>query len=156
MKTTRNYCAARQHEMPKASHTPTSTTHGNIQNLTRLYGYTGKTPIIRCIVSHGPMSRHNSVMCHITWAAPCENMSLGICGQRIPRSVCAFPQSNQGFRYPLRDIGHYRMYNREQMPEWDCACAGFIWMCIFHMFEGTFLARRDPNYILCSAYVSRS
>ena len=31
-------------------------------------------------------------------AAPCENMSSGICGQRRPGSDCADAQSDQGFR----------------------------------------------------------
>ena len=35
------------------------------------------------------------------WAASCENVSSGICGQRRPRSACPSAQSDQGLRCPL-------------------------------------------------------
>ena len=35
------------------------------------------------------------------WAALCENVSSGICGQRRPRSDCADAQSDQGLHCPL-------------------------------------------------------
>ena len=35
------------------------------------------------------------------WAGPCGNVSSGICGQRRPRSACAFAQSDQDRRSPL-------------------------------------------------------
>ena len=34
--------------------------------------------------------------CFFKWAAPCEYVSLGICGQRRPRSACASAQSDHG------------------------------------------------------------
>ena len=37
------------------------------------------------------------------WAVPCENLSSGICGQRRPRSDCAFAQSDQGLNCPLEE-----------------------------------------------------
>ena len=35
------------------------------------------------------------------WTAPCEHVSSGICGQRMPRSACASAQSDQVLHYPL-------------------------------------------------------
>ena len=37
-------------------------------------------------------------------AASSENVSLGICGQRRPRSACASAQSDQGIHCPLTEI----------------------------------------------------
>ena len=37
------------------------------------------------------------------WAAPCEKVYSGICGQRRPRSACASSQSDQGLRCPLTE-----------------------------------------------------
>ena len=42
--------------------------------------------------------------CMCIFAAPCENMSLGICGQRKPRLDCAFAQSDQGLHCPLTEL----------------------------------------------------
>ena len=39
----------------------------------------------------------------IIWALPCENVSLGICRQRRPRSDCASAQSDQGLRCLLTE-----------------------------------------------------
>ena len=39
----------------------------------------------------------------ILLAAPCENVSSGICGQRRPRSACASAQSYQGRHCPLTE-----------------------------------------------------
>ena len=39
-----------------------------------------------------------------TWAAPCENVSLGICGQRRPKSACTFTLSVN------RIIWHYSQW----------------------------------------------
>ena len=36
-------------------------------------------------------------------AVPCENVTLGICGQRNPRSDCADAQSDLGLRSPLTE-----------------------------------------------------
>ena len=40
---------------------------------------------------------------NIKLAAPCENRSLGICGQQRPRSACASIQSDQGLPCPLTE-----------------------------------------------------
>ena len=64
------------------------------------------------------------------WAAPIENVSAGICGQRRPRSDCASPQSDQGLHYPLTIIGYYKMYEwRANARMILCACAGYF--CAF-------------------------
>ena len=50
------------------------------------------------------------------WAALCENVSLGICGQRRPRSACASAQSDQGLHFPLTESLDTTDYmNDEQM-----------------------------------------
>ena len=44
------------------------------------------------------------------WAAPCENVSSNICGQRKPRSACASAQSDLGLCCPLTEslnTGHF-------------------------------------------------
>ena len=56
----------------------------------------------------------------LIWAALCENMSSGICGQQRPRSA----QADQGLRCPPTesfDIAEY--INDEQMPGLDFAHA---------------------------------
>ena len=51
------------------------------------------------------------------WAMPCENVSLGICGQRRPRSACAFAQSDQGLHCPLTEsLDSTECTNGEQRP----------------------------------------
>ena len=42
-------------------------------------------------------------VCNIKWAAPCGNVSSGICGQRRPRSACLYAQSDQGLYCPLTE-----------------------------------------------------
>ena len=37
------------------------------------------------------------------WTAPYENLCLGVCGQRRPRSACAFAQSDQGLCCLLKE-----------------------------------------------------
>ena len=55
------------------------------------------------------------VQLYVRWAAPCENVSLGICGQRRPRSDCASAQSDQGLHCPLTEsLGNTECMNREQ------------------------------------------
>ena len=36
-------------------------------------------------------------------SAPCENLSSDICGQRRPRSDCAYAQSDQGLHSPVKE-----------------------------------------------------
>ena len=38
------------------------------------------------------------------WAAPCENVSSVICGQRRPRPACAEAQADVGLRCPLTEL----------------------------------------------------
>ena len=48
-------------------------------------------------------------------AAPCENGSSGICGQRRPRSDCACAQSDQDLHNPLTEsLDTSECMNREQ------------------------------------------
>ena len=44
-----------------------------------------------------------AVMILIIWTVPCENGSLGICGQRKPRPACTSTQSDQGVHSPLTE-----------------------------------------------------
>ena len=55
-------------------------------------------------------------------AAPSENLSSDICGQRRPRSACAYAQSDQGLRCPLTEsLDTIESINGEQMPRRDFA-----------------------------------
>ena len=47
-----------------------------------------------------------------------RNVSLGICGQRKPRSACASPQSDQGIHCPLTESFRLRASNRR----WSFFC----------------------------------
>ena len=59
---------------------------------------------------------------YINWAMPNENVSLGICGQRRPRSACAYAQSDQGLRSPQTEALDTKKnifsecFDKEQMP----------------------------------------
>ena len=47
---------------------------------------------------------------------PCKNVSSDICGQRRPRSACAFAQSNQGLRCPQSEqLNTIKRFNIEQI-----------------------------------------
>ena len=60
----------------------------------------------------------------IKWAAPCENESSGICGQRRPRSGCTSAQSDQGLRRPFTEsLDTFECINGEKMPGSDIAHA---------------------------------
>ena len=37
-------------------------------------------------------------------AVPCQNVSSGMCGQRMPRSACAYAQSDQGLHCLLNAL----------------------------------------------------
>ena len=75
----------------------------------------------------------------IIWATPCENMSTGICGQRMPRSDCASAQSDQGLRCPLTESLDTIECNNGKMPGWDSAHEwNDLNMCILRMLEDTF------------------
>ena len=51
------------------------------------------------------------------WAAQCENVPPGICGQRRPRSACASAQSDQGPRWPQTEpMDTAECMTVEQMP----------------------------------------
>ena len=39
----------------------------------------------------------------MNWTEQCENVSSGICGQRRPRSACAFAQSDRALHCPLTE-----------------------------------------------------
>ena len=72
------------------------------------------------------------------WASPCEKMSLGICGQRRPRSVCASAQSYLNLYCPLTgSLDTLEYINGEQRYGWFCACA-VLSMRILRNFEWTF------------------
>ena len=76
------------------------------------------------------------------WAAPCENMSSGICGQRRPSSACTFAQSDQSIQCPLTEsLNTTKCTNVDQRPGWYIAHAhDDLNLRILHMFEGTFFA----------------
>ena len=76
------------------------------------------------------------------WAAPCANVSSGICGQGRPSSACASAQSDQGLPCPLTEsLDTVECINGEQMTELYFAHAhDDLNLRILHMFEGTFSA----------------
>ena len=96
----------------------------------------------------------------ITWAAPWEKVSLGICGQRMPRSACAFAQSDQGLHCPLTEsLDTAECTSGEQRPK-DilhmrrvisiyafCACPNCVRMNFFFFFF-FFFFRLDTAHIL--------
>ena len=58
----------------------------------------------------------------LTWTVPCENVSVGICGQQQPRSACAFAQSDRGLHCPLTDtLDTTECLNEEQRPGLSCS-----------------------------------
>ena len=58
------------------------------------------------------------------WVVQCGNVSSGICRQRMPRSACAFAQSDQGLRSPLTEsLDTIECISGEQMPGSDFAHA---------------------------------
>ena len=67
----------------------------------------------------------SSFYCYLIWAAPCKNVSLGLFGQRWPRSACAFVQSDQGLRCPLTEhwtiqtVSMGSKYPDETLHIWD-------------------------------------
>ena len=62
-------------------------------------------------------AQYLSAMISDIWVVPREMMSLGICGQRRPRSACASAQSNQGLRCPLPEsLGTTVCFNGGQKP----------------------------------------
>ena len=66
--------------------------------------------------------KDTSVITHIIvkiiLAAPYKIVSLGICGQRRPRSACASAQSDQGLHCPLAgSLGTIKCLNGVYMPE---------------------------------------
>ena len=84
--------------------------------------------VYRCVVCNGVKILNYPHICFIQvlgscfiWAAPCKNVSSGICGQRRPRSACASAQSDQGLWYPLT----------ESLDTIECI-NGWIWFCAFY------------------------
>ena len=82
------------------------------------------------------------------WAAPCENVTLGKCGQRRPRSACASAQSDQGLHCPLTESWDtIKCFNGDQMSGWDFAYM-YTYMQddvnphIMRMFHGIFRLTR--------------
>ena len=73
-------------------------------------------------------------------AAPYANVSLVICGQRMPRSACESAQSDQGLHCPLtQSLDTRECMNGERWPGWYFAYARVdLNKCIFRMFEGIF------------------
>ena len=66
---------------------------------------------------------------------------LGICGQQMPWSACAFVQSDQDLYCMLsKSVDTTECMNREQMPAWYLAHAqGDLNLRILRVLEGTFL-----------------
>ena len=61
-------------------------------------------------------------------AAPCENVSLDICGQRRSRSACATLQSDQGLHCRLREwLDTTQCMNGEQSPADTLCICRIIW-----------------------------
>ena len=64
------------------------------------------------------------VMVFMIWAASCENVISGICGQRRPRLVCISEQSDQGYYCPLHT--QWILYNvRMESKSSDVFFAGW-------------------------------
>ena len=81
------------------------------------------------------------------WAASCENVSSGICGQRRPRSACASTQSDQGLYSSLTEsLDTTECMNGEQSPRCTLRLRRTIWICAFYACSGgTFLL--DEAYV---------
>ena len=89
----------------------------------------------------------------LTWAVPCENGSSGICGERRPKSACAFAQSDQGLHCLLTELlDTTECMHGEQRPGCYFAHAhDDLNLRILRMFEGTFsldAAHFVPNNLL--------
>ena len=69
------------------------------------------------------------------WAVLCKNMSLGICGQRRPKTACASMQSD----HCLLIESLQNIWMESKGPDNTLCMCRMIWMCILCMFEGTFL-----------------
>ena len=83
-----------------------------------------KTLIRQCILTwtRACEKRFNLARAIDKLAAPWENVSSRKCGQRRPRSACAFAQSDQGLRCPLTEsLDTIECFDGEQMPGWDFA-----------------------------------
>ena len=85
----------------------------------------------------------------IKWAAPCKNMSLGICRQLRPRSACASAQSGSGPSLSTnRMIRSYRMYIlRAKAWMIFCTCTGRSEYVHFVYTQWQFFAWRGPNNV---------
>ena len=86
-------------------------------------------------------------------AKPWEKVSSDICGQRRPRSDCAFAQSDQGLRCPQTEcLDTTELINGEQRPEWEFAHVhDDVHAHIVRMLEGAFSAWCFPFLILSSS-----
>ena len=63
------------------------------------------------------------------WAVPCENLSLGIYGQRRLWSDCASAQSDLSLRCPQTDSSDtVKCINGEQMPGWEFDMCRKMWI----------------------------
>ena len=107
----------------------------------------------RDVFSHASEWKGRQATC-TTWAAPCENVSLGICGQRRPRSACTSTQSDQGLHCLLTEsydttecmngeqrLGWYFEHVQESRNLHICAC----WKALFHLMWPTWSL--DHSYI---------
>ena len=88
----------------------------------------------------------------IKWAALCENISSGICGQRRPRSACASALSDQGLHCPLKEsLDTTECINGEQMPgSYFAHAQNDANTHILRKLEGRFSAWCSPNFIFYS------
>ena len=103
--------------------------------------YTDQTVrMSRIILSFSVNSSRNGTFLklHNIWAALCQKVFSGICGQRRPRSDCASAQSDQGLRCPLTVIGYYRMF------EWRANARLIFYACIEWFEYAQFAPVRRP------------
>ena len=82
--------------------------------------------------------------CRIIFAAPCEQVSLHLCGQRRPWSDCASAQSDQGLYCPLEEsLETVRM-------RW------MIWICAFWACSKALFCLTRSIYLSVNAFLQRT
>ena len=88
----------------------------------------------------------------VVWAAPCENVSSGICGQRRSRSACTSAQSDQGLYYSLKEsLETIEYINGDQIPEWDFLHTRDDWICTFcTCLKTRFRVKRPTSFCIFS------
>ena len=96
---------------------------------------------------------HYKLVVVCKWAAPYETMSLGIQGQRRPRSDCAV--WSRLSPSPNRNTGYYKMYKwRPKAQMILCTCAGWSKPVHFEHVWRHFFAWHSPDRTDCKLLYS--